>query len=238
MAYAIIGSSYLEIKLVTTEMTTVTGKSLLSEPQLTLPAVMPAEQSAFDAEHNTSSVFTTFTFTVHKSGDYFLREMQTSPDTFFTDDASGAGSSANAINPIFQDVALYSNFDKTDTQLNRIALADVGAFEGSYTNSGYVFGKFSPSMSTFLEPGTYTLVMFVHFPIEMWNATDGSRLWGAAIDESANFEIWGPPGGLTAPAALASTGQAATLPLTLSGFGVLGLGLFIQFGRRRKSQPE
>lgn len=235
LAYTHLGVSYLEVKLAQQDMTSISGMSLLDSPQITIPATVPSDQTAIDVLTGQNSVFSTHTFHVHKIGDYFLREMRTTPDTFFTDDAARIGTWAQAINPIWHDVALYSNFDKTDTERNKIDLAEAGLFEGNYTSDGTVFGKFSRSMSVHLEPGTYTLVMLVHFPIEMWNATDGSRPWGAAIDQGANFQIWGPEGGLTAPATLASTGQHLSPEFLGISVVTLGIGLAILRVRRRRA---
>lgn len=236
-AYIFVGESYFEVKLATNDKTTIQGLSLLESPTITIPATVSPEQTATDFLTSQDAVLNTYTFTVYKAGEYFVREIRTHPDTFFTDDAARIGTWAQPINPIWQDVALYSTFDRSDTELNRISLADSGVYEGSFISDGTVFGEFSKSLSVNLEPGTYTLVMFVYFPIEMWNATDGSRIWGAATDQSADFEIWGPEGGLTNPITLATTGQGSPWPLVALGTltlvtGMLSL-LFLAIWRKK-----
>jgi hypothetical protein len=200
------------------------------------------EDCNLESEDNRRHIYTTQRIKVSVSGVYTFRNVGTNPIGGYM-----PGGSYHPIEDTF--LALYSSFNPSRIDDNVIGCNDDLNDLFTYDNemfyedlgSGVTMEGHQPYFTSTLTPGYYTLVLATWDEVSasQWRAGNvgGDRFTpGSAL---ANFQMWGPAGGLelAAPEVLANTGGSISLlPLGLASLLMAAGSVFLVTNRMRKQK--
>lgn len=229
---------YIEVKMVGADVTTLSGKTLISSPRIGFPDTISASDQ-FEGEVGISAcigydeqnpdntfVFTETPWEVTTAGNFTLRTISSTPITSYTNylvAPDGRDGMSPALN---MNYLIYEDFDPLNPSEGLLGCGAENEVGGDYLQSGEILSSRYANLDIQLGVGNYTIVTVFKYPVTLaeWN---NSVYWTPVEGQSINVQIWGPVQAVrqTSPS-LAATGSPNIAPLAIGSFLTAGLLLW------------
>jgi hypothetical protein len=235
---------YIEVMMVGADVTTLSGKTLISSPRIGFPHTISASDQ-FEGEVGISAcigydqqnpdntfVFTETPWEVTTAGNFTLRTISSTPITSYTNYII-APDGRNGLTPALNmNYLIYEDFDPLNPSVGLLGCGAENEVGGDYLASGEILSSRYANLDIELGIGNYTIVTVFIFPISPaeWN---NSIYWTPVQGQSTNVQIWGPVQAVRQPSpSLAATGSHNIAPIAVGSF--LTAGLLLWASRRVK----
>lgn len=209
---------YIEVKMAGEDVTSLSGKTLLSSPRFEFPfTITSADQ--FESEAALSAcmaydstdpenpiVFTETPWEVTTAGDFTLRTISSTPITSYTNYILTPDGRIGMTPLLNMNYLIYEDFDPLNPAEGLLGCGAENEVDGDYLASGEIISSRYASLDIQLDVGNYTIVTVYRYPISLqdWN---NSIYWTPVQGQSVNAQIWGPVQSVRQPSpSLATTG--------------------------------
>lgn len=231
-------SAYLEVFLVNEDVTEISGKNLLSSPQIEFPTTIdsmnqflgdPLLADCIDYSENFPNdryVYVETPLVVTTAGDFLIRTISTTPVSGFTNYLSNPTRNFSYTPMLNVSHMIYQNFDPINSSTGFLGCALENSEGGDYLISGEVIDSSYAHLDISLPAGNYTIVSAYVYGISVsdWNSP---QYWTPTQGQSVNIQIWGPEQvAVSDTPTLAQTGAQNIFPIATVLIS-LGTVLFI-----------
>lgn len=242
---------YLKIMLVGDDVSTITGKQLISTSNINFPTTITTSNQFrgdsllaacidYDAAFpNERFVFVETPLEVSTAGDFSLRTISTTPVSGFTNYLNNPIGNFEYFPVLDISHLIYSDFDPNNPTTGFMGCASENAQGGNYLSIGEVLDSSYAQLDISLPVGHYTVVSAYIYAISAqdWNTP---QYWSVVPELSVTVQIWGPEQRLaTAAPTLAATGIGNMIPFSafFITVGMLFVAVSIVRIRRVKRAP-